>query len=222
MNGRWRFLAAVVVSVQPFNALRCALYRSLFRYSVNDARIGFGTVIAARKVELNGCTIGRFNRFKGPMDLSIAPGAHVETHNVFDCGEWAADAEHFDRYERCLVIESNARITDHHVFDVAGRFVLGRGSWIAGRGSQFWTHGIDVADRNISIGRDCYIGSAVRFAPGSGVADNVVVGLGSVVTTRLEASDVVIAGCPARVVGTGRRWRRMGDERRPGGNQPGM
>jgi acetyltransferase-like isoleucine patch superfamily enzyme len=190
---------------------------------VHDSKIGFGTVILARKVDLNGCTIGRFNRFIGPMDLSIAPGADIETHNVFDCGEWTADAKHFDRYERCLVIESNARITDHHLFDVAGRFVLGRGSWIAGRGSQFWTHGIDVIDRNISIGRNCYIGSAVRFAPGSGVADNVVVGLGSVVTSRIEASDVLIAGSPARVVSTGRRWRCAPDDaRRLMGSQPEM
>ena len=149
------------------------------------------------------------NKFLGPMHISIGLGANIETHNTFDCGDWAADAQHADRYERTLILEADARITNHHVFDVAGRFSLGQGSWIAGRGSQFWTHGVNVTDRNVSIGKNCYIGSAVRFAPGGSVGDNVIVGIGSVVTKRIEASNALIAGFPAEVVKEGRGWRRV-------------
>jgi acetyltransferase-like isoleucine patch superfamily enzyme len=215
MSGKLRLAVVILVSVLPFSLVRCAFYKWLFGYSIKGARIGFATLICAREVNLEGCTIGRFNKFLGPMRISIGPGADIETHNTFDCGEWAADAQHADRYERTLILEANTRITSHHVFDVAGRFFLGQGSWIAGRGSQFWTHGVDVSDRNVSIGRSCYVGSAVRFAPGSGVGDNVVVGIGSVVTRRIEASNALIAGFPAQVIKEGRGWQR---KIRAGGN----
>ena len=207
INRKIGLTAAILTSLLPFNALRCALYRVLFGYTIRNARIGFGTVIFAHEVSLDDCTIGRFNRFLGPMRISIGLHADIETHNVFDCGEWAADTKHTDRYERTLIIAGNTRITSHHYFDIAGRFSLGQGTWIAGRGSQFWTHGVNVTDRNIAIGKGCYIGSAVRFAPGSGVGDNVIVGIGSVVTKRIDASNALIAGFPAEVVKEGRGWK---------------
>jgi acetyltransferase-like isoleucine patch superfamily enzyme len=208
MDRNLRLTVGVLVSLLPFSVLRCAFYKWLLGYSIKDSRIGFATVIYATEVELDGCTIGRFNKFIGPMRISIGRGASIETHNTFDCGEWAADAQHADRYERTLILEADTRVTSHHVFDVAGRFFLGQGSWIAGRGSQFWTHGVNVSDRNVSIGNRCYVGSAVRFAPGSGVGDNVVVGIGSVVTKRIDASNALIAGFPAQVIREAHGWQR--------------
>ncbi|RMD70426.1 MAG: hypothetical protein D6819_04325, partial [Gammaproteobacteria bacterium] len=67
-------------------------------------------------------------------------------------------------------------------------------------GSQFWTHGGGKAEHDIDIGAQCYIASAVRFAPGSGVGDRCVVALGAVVTKRFEASGVMLGGVPARVI----------------------
>ena len=207
MNRRLGVVLAVAISFLPISALRCACYRLFFGYSITNAVIGLGTVIVVKEVILQGCQIGRFNRFLGPMRVSVGPSANIETHNIFDCGDWAGDAQHADHYDRTLIIEADARITNHHFFDVAGCFHLGQGSWIAGRGSQFWTHGVNVSDRNIDIGKNSYIGSAVRFAPGSGVGDNVIVGIGSVVTKVIEASNALISGFPAQVVKEGRGWK---------------
>ncbi len=207
MNRRTGLVAATLISILPFNALRCSLYRVVFGYSINSCSIGFGTVIFASSVTLDQCCIGRFNRFLGPMSILVGLRANIESHNVFDCGDWAADAEHADRYDRTLSIGADTFITNHHYFDVAGKLSIGSGTWIAGRGSQFWTHGVNVADRNISIGEKCYIGSAAKFAPGSGVGDHVIVGIGSVVTKRIEASSALIAGFPAKVVREGHGWK---------------
>lgn len=197
----------MILSVLPSNFLRTLLYRLCFGYSVVGAQIGFGTVIVVAQADLDHCVIGRFNRFVGPIRVSIGSGASIETHNTFDCGDWAADDEYEYPYARELTVAENTRITNYHFFDMAGRFVLGRGSWIAGRGSQFWTHGVGATDRDISIGEHCYIGSAARFAPGSSIADNVVVGIGSVVTKRIEESHAIIAGSPAVVVTKDRGWK---------------
>jgi len=207
MNRKAGLVAATIISMLPSNALRCALYRLIFGYSIKNSRIGIGTVILVSTAKFDQCSIGHFNRFLGPMSVSVGLRADIESHNVFDCGDWAADARHADCYDRTLTIGEDAFITNHHFFDIAGKLSVGAGTWIAGRGSQFWTHGVNVTDRNISIGETCYIGSAVKFAPGSGVGNNIIVGIGSIVTKRVEASNALVSGFPAKVVKEGRGWK---------------
>lgn len=207
MKRKTLLVAATLISILPFNALRCGLYRLVFGYTIQNSRIGFGSVISVSSAILDHCSIGHFNRFLGPMSVSVGLRADIESHNVFDCGDWAADDEHANRYGRTLTVGEEVFITNHHFFDVAGNLSIGAGTWIAGRGSQFWTHGVNVTDRDVSIGKKCYIGSATRFAPGSGVGDNIIVGIGSVVTKRVEASSALVAGFPAKVVKEGRGWK---------------
>jgi len=84
---------------------------------------------------------------------------------------------------------------------------LGDGSWIAGVASQFWTHGTGTPDRDISIGKGCYLGSAVRFSPGSSVGDDVLVAMGSVVTKKFKEGRVLIGGVPAKIIKGDLDWR---------------
>ena len=114
-------------------------------------------------------------------------------------------------YTRTLEIGADTLITSGHHFDVAGKFKLGDRSWIAGIGSQFWTHGVGVLDRNIEIGSDCYLGSAVRFAPGAAIANNVLVAMGSVVSGKIDASNALIGGVPAKVLRKNYDWKSQGE-----------
>ncbi|MFZ5818813.1 MAG: acyltransferase [Chloroflexota bacterium] len=201
-----KLVLAVLVSIMPFNALRLLGYR-LLGYKISG-RIGFGTVIAVSEARIENCKIGVFNLFIGPMKVEIGRNARIENRNTFSCGFWAIQEQYrYRRYARSLQVGVNTLITSGHYFDVAGSFVLEEGSWIAGVGSQFWTHGAGATDRNIQIGRDCYIGSAVRFAPGSAVGDNTIVALGSVVTKRFTETKVMLGGVPAAVLKENYDWR---------------
>lgn len=163
-NARW--ILALIISYLPLNVMRCGFYKLMFGYTIRRSQIGAGTVILVDSLQAVSCTLGRFNRIIGPMRFIIDPGGSVGSHNTFICGDWTQDAKFADRnYERTLDFQSESLVMDHHFIDVAGSFVLGSRSWIAGRDSQFWTHGAGVTDRNILIGESCYIGSAVRFAP---------------------------------------------------------
>jgi acetyltransferase-like isoleucine patch superfamily enzyme len=197
-------MAAAMVSVLPFNALRICFYRLLFGYQIaGSAKIGFGTIIRVDIARIGSATIGRFNVFIGPFSLEIGDGASIGSGNRISCGFWAlADKFRDSNYPRACRIGCAALITEDHYMDATGGFELGDRSWIAGRGSQFWTHGAKSGpmDRSIRIGQDSYIGSATRFTPGSGVADRSIVGIGSVVTKRFSQDRVMIAGVPARVV----------------------
>jgi len=203
----WK-LVVWAISIVPSNRVRVFLYRSLCGYRIErGARIGFGTIIAVDSATIGRAGIGRFDRFQGPFALEIGDGVLIGDRNVFDCGEWIME-ERPEAGGRLCRIGANALVTGLHYFDVTAGFSVGEGSWIAGRGTQVWTHGADVPDGGVRIGSDCYVGSAVRFAPGSAVGDECVVGLGAVVTRNFEGNRLLLGGVPATVVRENVQWRK--------------
>jgi acetyltransferase-like isoleucine patch superfamily enzyme len=201
-----KIVLAALISILPINALRVLAYR-LLGYKVSG-QIGFGTVIAVSTAHITNCKLGAFNLFIGPMRVEIGERASIGNRNTFSCGFWTIQEGYKNKiYARSLQIGANTLITSGHYFDVAGSFVLEEGSWIAGIGSQFWTHGAGVTDRDIHIGRDCYVGSAVRFAPGSAVGEHVIVAMGSVVTKKFDISKAMIGGVPATILKKDYDWK---------------
>ncbi|NOY99055.1 MAG: hypothetical protein GXP40_07620 [Chloroflexi bacterium] len=203
-----RLVVAGLISILPLKALRAFAYRVILGYTVRGAAIGFGTVIAVEEATLQRCTIGWFNLFAGPMSLTIKENASIGHRNTFTCGYWTTREEYREaNYERRLEIGENSLITSNHYVDAAGAFTLGKGSWIAGMGSQFWTHGAGIVDRNIHIGEDCYLGSAVRFAPGASIGNNILVAMGSVVAGKFEMDNAMLGGVPAAVLKENYDWK---------------
>jgi acetyltransferase-like isoleucine patch superfamily enzyme len=202
-----RILLAALVSILPINALRVLGYRLLLGYRITGSRLGFGTVIAVDEASVTQAKLGFFNLLIGPMKIRIGEGASIGNRNTFSCGFWVLRAEHKANYARTLEIGEHTLIASSHYFDVVGSFKLGARSWIAGVGSQFWTHGVGVRDRNVEIGTDCYVGSAVRFAPGSSVGNNVLVAMGSVVADSLPADNALVGGVPARILRSEYDWK---------------
>lgn len=203
-----RIILATLISMVPTSKLRCFLYKSILGYKIHKSIIGWRTVIVVRNANLDRCRIGGKNRFWGPMNISINRNSSIGSSNIFNCGWWTLEKK-FDNanYESNLLIEEDTLITGNHYIDVVGSFTLSKKSWIAGTGSQFWTHGAGVIDRNIFIGEDCYIGSAVRFAPGSSIGRNSLIGLGSVVTNKFNIENVIIAGQPAKIIREDYNWK---------------
>jgi acetyltransferase-like isoleucine patch superfamily enzyme len=202
-----KIVLAGLICVLPLNGLRVFGYR-LLGYKIRDSRIGFGTIIAVDTATLDTCKIGPFNLFIGPMKVHIHRGASIGNRNEFICGYWVLRDEYKDvQYLRSLEVCDEALITSRHYFDLSGSLTLGERSWIAGIDSQFWTHGAGVRERNIKIGSDCYIGSAVRFSPGSAIGDRVIVAMGSVVSGVLSESNALIGGVPAKVLKSDYNWK---------------
>jgi acetyltransferase-like isoleucine patch superfamily enzyme len=197
---------ALLVSILPLNALRSLGYR-LLGYRIHASRIGFGTVIAVEEAVITRAKVGHFNLLIGPIKVSIREGASIGNRNTFSCGYWVLKSQYKESdYTRTLQIGAEALITSGHHFDLAGRFELGDRSWIAGTGSQFWTHGVGVRDRDIQIGSDCYLGSAVRFAPGSKIGNHVLVAMGSVVSGVISIDHALVGGVPAKVLKEDYDW----------------
>jgi len=198
-----KMLLPLLVSLIPLNGLRVLLYRLFFGYDIGrDVRIGFGTLISVKSFAVGaGTVIGPFNVFKGPIRVSIGANAKIGRLNQFFCSWHIVSAKFSERnYTPILEMGDRTLILNSHFFDIYGRVEIGHDSWIAGNGSQFWTHGLSVMDRDIIIGQKNYIGSAVRFAPGTSIGSRNIVALGTVVLGKVEACDSLISGFPAKAI----------------------
>lgn len=208
-RGTSRYFLARFICVLPMNAVRVFLYRALFGYRITDSRLGWGTILDVEAADITDSRIGKRNQFLGPMRVVIKEGSRIGNRNVFNCGWWTFDetTNKGHPFGRSLLIGMNTLITSNHHFDVAGTVAIGDRSWIAGSASQFWTHGAGSEERDITIGKRCYIGSASLFSPNTRIGDNCLVGLGSVVTKRFEIDNAVIAGQPASVIRENYDWK---------------
>ncbi|SHK18409.1 Acetyltransferase (isoleucine patch superfamily) [Clostridium cavendishii DSM 21758] len=54
----------------------------------------------------------------------------------------------------------------------------------------------------IIIGKNCFIGARVTILPGISLADDIIVGSGSVVTKSFNEKGIIIGGNPAKKIGT--------------------
>ncbi|MDO6712210.1 hypothetical protein Q4567_15855 [Aliiglaciecola sp. 2_MG-2023] len=189
-------LIVLLISVMPTNVLRCFLYNILLGYKIRNAKVGWLAVIDVSQFEITGSRIGRMTIFRGPMRVTIGKNVQIGFRNRFNCGQWVAKKSDYNRH---LLIHEDVLITNGHHFDVAGKIEIGINSVVAGINSQFWTHGNGVIDKDITIGRDCYIGTSSIFCPGSQIADNTLVGAGTVITKKFAESNVLIVASEGKI-----------------------
>lgn len=180
-----------------------ALLPSRLRIAVlrmRGAKIGQGCFIGsfclldAKVIRLGDhVRIARFNLIHRLVELQMDDGSRMNGFN------WITGAS-----TGKLQVGRNTAITRFHFFEASGDIILGANTIVAGRNSHFFTHGISSTNlddvRSIEIGPWSYIGSSARFVPGSGVSAGTFVGMGAVVSKRIDDEYVLVAGNPARVV----------------------
>ena len=187
------------------SGIKVPLYRRLFGWRIGrDVRIGT-SFIDAREVTIGDrVRIGHFNRFQRIPRLTVCDGAFIGNRNVFI----TAPAQYVASVRETnpgLYVGEECYIIGPHFFDVHAPIRLGSSVTLAGRGSSFYTHGLDyrracLAAEPVSIGENCYVGAHTLFTPGASVAPNTIVGMGALVTRSFDEQYVLVAGSPARIV----------------------
>lgn len=191
-----KIFLSLVIALLPFSAVRCFFYTAFFGYKFKNSKLGWLVVIDANSFSMSNSMIGRMNFFRGPMKVEIADGVQIGFRNRFNCGKWVAKNPD---YKRSLKIKEDVLITNGHHFDVAGDISIGERSVIAGMGTQFWTHGNGVTNRDIFIGNDCYIGTSCIFCPGTQISDKTLVGAGTVISKTFDQENVLIVGSEGKI-----------------------
>ena len=98
-----------------------------------------------------------------------------------------------------LILGDGSIVTTGHKIDFTDRVEIGRRVILGGRNSSLWTHNRQRT-MPITIGPMVYIGSEIRMAPGSAIPARCIVGIGSVITARLEEEGKLVAGVPAKTI----------------------
>lgn len=190
------------------SSLKVPLYRSLFGYSIGrGVKIGFSWIDVGELEIGDGVSIGHLNRFKRVPHVSIGAHTIIANANTFTSAPEFTSKQSLRTRKNLprLVIGEQCGISLGHYFDVQDEIVVGRFTTIAGVGSAFWTHYLDLssatqATKAIRIGEYCMVGAGAKFVPGSAVGDRCVVALGSVITRQYSESLWMFAGNPAKPI----------------------
>ena len=169
------------------------------------------------KAFINGfASLGTNYNFQD-YDYHIIGVEHITIGNNFSVGRClrmeALDSYNGFRYKPELNIGNNVRIEDYCHIGCIAKVTIGNGVLVASK--VFITdhfHGEitesdlykmpkerPLSSKPVSIGNNVWIGEGVCIMPGVTLGDNVIVGANAVVTHSFP-ENVVIAGCPAKVI----------------------
>jgi acetyltransferase-like isoleucine patch superfamily enzyme len=215
-SSKLRLAALALVAALP-GFLKRPLYRWLFGYKIGRrVRLGL-SLIDARECEIaDDVSVGHLNLVLGVGRLSVGEHARIGFLNVIrggdevEIGRWAEilRMNEINSIPDPLVVNptdprfhlgDGSIVTAGHKIDFTDRVSIGRRTILGGRNSSLWTHNRQRT-RPVEIGELTYVGSEIRVAPGGVIPSRCIVGIGSVITGRLEGEYMLIAGVPARAV----------------------
>jgi acetyltransferase-like isoleucine patch superfamily enzyme len=211
-----RLFALALVALLP-SFLKRPCYRLFFGYRVGrGVRVGF-SIIDARACEVGDETrIGHLNLIIGVERLEIGDHVRIGHLNIVRGGDEVKlgryaeiirlneinsipDPVVVNPVEPVFHLGEGSVVTTGHKIDFTDRVEIGRRTILGGRNSSLWTHNRQRT-RPIEIGELSYIGSEIRVAPGGVIPSRCIVGIGAVVTGRLEGEYQLIAGVPAKPI----------------------
>jgi acetyltransferase-like isoleucine patch superfamily enzyme len=183
----------------PTNYVRILFYRKLLGY-----RIGENVKIGRCTINCNTVIIGdnvliRDNNSISCDSLSVGSNTKIHSGNIIQGSS-------------SFSMGNNSRIINEHFIDLWNDVKIGNNTWLAGKGSQLWTHGsihtkTGLKNLSIHIMDDVYVGSGVKIAPGVLIKSINLIGLGSVVYQSVLTQKNIIVGNPATIVKEKIDWR---------------
>ena len=164
----------------------------------DDVRIGHLNVVTrVRKfVVKDHVRIGHLNIIRGGDLVSLGRYAEIIRLNEINS---IPDPEVVNPIDPTFILGDGSIVTAGHKIDFTDRVEIGRRVILGGRNSSLWTHNRQRT-MPITVGPMVYIGSEIRMAPGSGIAARCIVGIGSVITARLEEEGKLVGGVPAKII----------------------
>ncbi len=209
------FVLALIAPLPSFVMRPC--YRLFFGYHIGK-RVHFGvSIIDAAECHIeDDVRIGHLNVIVGVKKLSMGDHVRIGHLNIIRGGEEVQlgryaeiirmneinsipEPDAVNPVEPRFMLGAGSIVTTGHKIDFTDRVDIGRRTIIGGRNSSLWTHNRQRT-RPISIGEFAYVGSEIRMAPGSSIPSRCIVGIGSVITSKIDAEEWLIGGLPAKPI----------------------
>ena len=211
-----RLFGLALIALLP-SFLKRPCYRLFLGYRIGKrVRIGLSVIDAAECQIDDDVTIGHLNVVIGVKRITIGDHVRIGHLNIIRGGEEVQLGRYADiirmneinsipepdavnPVDPRFILGAGCIVTTGHKIDFTDRVEIGRRTIIGGRNSSLWTHNWQRT-LPITIGEFAYVGSEIRVAPGSSIPSRCIVGIGSVITGKIEAEEWLIAGVPARPV----------------------
>ncbi len=188
--------------------LKIAIYNKFFGCEIDKtAHIGF-SYIRVRKIKMGPHSyIGHLNILKNLELLEMDHHATMGNLNRASALPFGS-AKHFQEVmERfpSLSVGAHTAIVRGHFFDCNSAIKFGHHSLLAGHGSAFFTHGVNV-ERNrqetapVTIGNYCMIAACCVITKGASLPDYSVLGANSTLHKAFEQTHTLYSGVPAKAV----------------------
>jgi acetyltransferase-like isoleucine patch superfamily enzyme len=215
-TSRSRLFVLACIALLP-SFLKRPIYRLFFNYRIGKrVRIGISIIDAGECTIEDDVSIGHFNVVTRVQKIVIKDHVRIGHLNIIRGGAEVSlgryceiirmneinsipDPEVVNPIDPVFVLGDGSIVTTGHKIDFTDRVEIGRRVILGGRNSSLWTHNRQRT-MPITIGSLVYMGSEIRMAPGSAVPARSIVGIGSVITARLEEEGKLIAGVPAKTV----------------------
>jgi acetyltransferase-like isoleucine patch superfamily enzyme len=215
-TSKFRLAMLALIALFP-SFLKRTSYRLFFSYRIGKrVRIGLSIIDAQKCTIDDDVRIGHFNLVVGVKTLNIGDHVKIGHLNIIRGGDEVRlgryseiirlneinsipDADVVNQTDPRFLLGEGSVITAQHKIDFTDRVEIGRRTILGGRNSSLWTHNRQRT-RPIEIGSFTYIGSEIRVAPGGSVPSKCIVGIGSVITSRLTEEGQLIAGVPAKSI----------------------
>ena len=213
---KFRLFVLALIALLPSFVMR-PCYRLFFGYHIGK-RVHFGVSIidAAECYIDDDVRIGHLNVIIGVQKLTIGDHVHIGHVNIIRGGEEVRlgryseimrmneinsipEPDAVNPVEPRFTLGAGSIVTTGHKIDFTDRVDIGRRTIIGGRNSSLWTHNRQRT-RPINIGEFAYVGSEIRMAPGSSIPSRCIVGIGSVITSKIDAEEWLIGGVPAKPI----------------------
>ncbi len=215
-TGKFRLLLLACIALLP-SFLKRPCYRLFFGYRIgrrvrmglsiidaracqidDDSRIGhLNVIIGVANLKLGDhVKIGHLNIIRGGAEVTLGRYSELMRMNEINS---IPEPDAVNPVDPRFTLGNGSIITTGHKIDFTDRVEIGRRTIIGGRNSSIWTHNRQRT-LPIRIGELAYVGSEVRMAPGSALPSRCVVGIGAVVTKKINAEGFLIAGVPAKPI----------------------
>lgn len=215
-TSKFRLLVLACIALLP-SFLKRSCYRLFFGYQIgrrvrvglsiidaracridDDSRIGhLNVIIGVENLTLGDhVKIGHLNIIRGGAEVSLGRYSELMRMNEINS---IPEPDAVNPVDPRFTLGNGSIITTGHKIDFTDRVEIGRRTIIGGRNSSIWTHNRQRT-LPIKIGEFAYVGSEIRMAPGSALPSRCVVGIGAVVTGKIDSEGTLIAGVPAKPI----------------------
>lgn len=209
-----RKIFAVLILFFPW-FIRRRMYQKIFGFEIDQkSYIGFSIIFPKRLIMKEYSRIGNFNICKQIDRLELKEHAIIENLNRITGFPSQTVSKHFSdqkNREPVLIIGEHVGISSMHFFDCTDKISIGKFTTIAGYGSQFLTHSINLQlakqeCSKIIIGDFNFIGTDSTVLKGCKTDDFNIFGAKSLLNKEYSGSYNLYGGVPAKKI------KRISDE----------